>query len=69
MYSKHNRILRFFKIKKVLTLKGEGKMDLEVGLRYGVRMNHMITLELIVFFTYILYLFIFILSLPGLSIK
>ena len=30
-------------------LKGEGRRDLEVGLRYGVRINHMITSESIEF--------------------
>ena len=58
MYTKHNRILPFFK-KKILALRGEGKMDLEVGLWYAVRMNHVITLELIIFFTYIIPLYIY----------
>ena len=37
-------------------LRGVGRRDWEVGLRYGVRMNHMITFESIEFFfsTYII---------------
>ena len=42
-------------------LRGEGRRDWEVGLRYGVRMNHMITLESIDFrfLTYIIALYIY----------
>ena len=41
-------------------LKGEGRRDWVVGLRYGVRMNQMITLESIELFkTYIILKYIF----------
>ena len=40
----------------------EDRRDWEVGLRYGVRMNHIITLKSIVmsFFTYIISLYIYL---------
>ena len=42
--------------------RGEGRRDLEVDLRYGVKKNHLITLESIEFrfFTFIIPLYIYL---------
>ena len=48
--------------KLICGLRGESRRNWEVNLRYGVKKNHMITLERLnsVFFTYIITLYIYL---------
>ena len=42
--TQHTLISDSFGVVKSCSVRGEGRRDLEEGLRYGVKMNHMITL-------------------------
>ena len=54
--STHTLINDSFGVVKYLSFSGEGIRDWVVGLRYGTRIKHMITLEMIEFsyFTYVI---------------
>ena len=62
LYKIKKTIFQHCYVGKYLCFRGEGRRDWEAVLRYGVWMNHMITLESIecIFLTYIITLYIYL---------
>jgi hypothetical protein len=56
----HTLISDYFGVVQSCGLRGEGKMDLVVGLRYGVKIHHMITLGLREFIFFIYFIIVII---------
>ena len=62
MWICNKRLITTYTQRKECSLRGEGRRDWKVGLRYGVRMKHMITLESIefIFLTHFISLYIYL---------
>ena len=60
-HTKHTLIIDSFGVVKYCSLRGEGRKDSEVDIRYAVKINHMITLgsREFSFFDYMIYVLVY----------